>query len=91
MECAFKDLENRNCFSRQRCEGIYQLVLEIGGKKEFAKKYSKYVLRRTLLNKIIDKKFDPNHGIEGFFTKLLIKLVEPISRIVCEDIFGIEG
>ncbi len=90
MECMFHQLDPKNCLIQQRCEGIYQIMLEFGTSFQFAKDFSRYSWRRSLLSKFEDKKDDPVHTFSGLLNKALAKIFFPIFKIWNRDIFRIE-
>ncbi len=90
MECCFHGINKQKCIYQLRCEGIYQLILELGGEKDFATKYSRYAWLRSFLNKISDKSKDPASGLIGNTIKILSKLFSPILRFFIKDVYGID-
>ena len=88
MECCFHGINKQKCIYRLGCEGIYQLILELGGEKEFATNYSRYAWLRSFLNKITDKSKDPTRGFIGNAIKTLSKIIAPILRFFIKDSVG---
>ena len=90
MECLFIGVKKLNCSIHQRCEGIYQLMLELGANKKESNNYSKYVWRRYFYNKLNDITHDP---IVSAFDKILnqtAKTLSYLSRPFIRDSFGLE-
>ena len=91
MECCFLGINKKKCIYQLRCEGIYQLILELGGDKDFAANYSRYTWLRSFLNKISDKSRDPARGLIGNTVKILSKLITPVARFFIKDVYGIDN
>jgi len=91
MECCFLGINKQKCIYQLRCEGIYQLILELGGDKDFATNYSRYTWLRSFLNKISDKSKDPARGLIGNTIKTLSKIITPILRFFIKDVYGIDN
>ena len=91
MECCFLGINKQKCIYGLKCQGIYQLILELGGEKEFAANYSRYTWLRSFLNKISDKSKDPARGLIGNTIKILSKIFTPIIRFFIRDVYGIDN
>ncbi|MHA1560956.1 MAG: DUF5685 family protein [Promethearchaeota archaeon] len=91
MECAFKGINSMKCVLHLRCQGIYKIIEELGGDPQFAHEYSKYVWRRSLINKLHDVKQDPVIGVVGLFRQKMVAMLLPVIRFLCPDQYGIES
>lgn len=91
MECCFKGICKEKCSLTQSCDGIRQLIVDLGGNRQFAERYSRYVWFRSLLNKVEDFIRDPtNFKLFGITSKIVAKILLPILKLICRDSFGIE-
>ncbi|MHA1211737.1 MAG: DUF5685 family protein [Candidatus Heimdallarchaeota archaeon] len=90
MECLFLGVKTINCSLYQRCEGIYQIMLNLGAKKQEANIYSKYIWRRNFYNKLNDVVNDSASGLKGITSKILAKILIPVSKPLIRDSYGIE-
>ena len=90
MECSFLGLNKLKCIYQLKCEGISQLILDLGGDTNFATNFSRYTWFRSFLNKISDKSKDPVLGLIGNTIKILSKIFTPILRFFIKDVYGID-
>ncbi|MHA1442926.1 MAG: DUF5685 family protein [Candidatus Heimdallarchaeota archaeon] len=90
MECLFIGVKKINCTLHQRCEGILQIMLNLGADKKDASSFSKYVWRRSFVNKFKDTLHDSSSSFSGYITKAIAKLAINISKPLVKDVFGIE-
>jgi len=91
MECAFKGINSLKCVVHLRCQGIYEIIEELGGDPQFAREYSKYVWRRSLVNKLHDVKHDPVISVSGLLRQKMAAFLLPVIRFLCPDQYGIES
>ncbi len=90
MECIFKGINKKNCTKFRSCRGIYQLITDLGGNKDFQERYSKYIWKRTLLNKFNDILSESLSGLFSILLFLFVKIFYPFLKIITGDPFGIE-
>lgn len=89
MECAFLGINTYKCILKRRCEGIYRLVLELGGDKKFAKNYSRYVWIRSTLHILRDKVRDPSRS-KNTIKKLILTFILKIFNSINKNTYGLE-
>ena len=63
----------------------------LDAKDHEANSFSKYVYRRYIYNKLIDRSQDPTSGIIGYTIKIMAKILKKIAKPLVRDIFGIES
>jgi len=61
MECIFRGLDTKKCFAHQKCVGVENLILQMGGSKSFALGFARYAFRTSLLNKLKDNLFESQY------------------------------
>jgi len=91
LECLFVGVKTQNCSLHQRCEGIYQIMENLGASKKEANTYSKYVWRRYLYNKLNDIIQDSTTSFSGVAVKTVAKVIVSIAKPLIRDPFGIES
>ena len=90
MECLFIGVKTLNCSLHQKCEGIYQIIKNLGASKKEANTFSKYVWRRYFYNKLNDIIQDSTSGFTDMVTKSVAKVIVSIAKPLIRDPFGIE-
>ncbi|MHA1435890.1 MAG: hypothetical protein ACTSO7_18785, partial [Candidatus Heimdallarchaeota archaeon] len=80
-----------NCTLHQRCEGIYQIMLNLGAGKKDANSFSKYVWRRSFVNKFKDTINDSSSSFGGNIIKAIAKLAVTISKPLVKDVYDLEN
>ncbi len=63
----------------------------LDAKDHEANSFSKYVYRRYIYNKLIDRSQDPASGVIGYTIKIMAKILKKIAKPFVRDIFGIES
>jgi len=91
MECLFLGVKTLNCSLYQRCEGIYQIMINLKASKKEANDFSKYVWRRYFYNKLKDLNHDSTTGFKEIAIKTLAKIITSISKPIFRDPYGIEA
>ena len=91
MECFFKGINKRNCISLLRCEGVYKLAKQLGRSEKFAREYSRYILKLTVLHKLRDKYRDfESKGLISYLKKKIVKALYYICASVFKDTYRLE-
>ena len=91
MECIFKGINKRNCISLIRCEGVYKLAKKLGRSEKFAREYSRYILKLTVLHKLRDKYRDfKSKGLTSYFKKKIVKVLYYLCANVFKDTYQLE-
>lgn len=91
MECFFKGINKRNCVSHLRCEGVYKLAKRLGRSEKFARDYSRYILKLTVLHKLRDKYRDfDSKGLFSFIKKKLLKIFYYLCASIFKDNYQLE-
>ncbi len=90
MECLFIGVKTQNCSLHQRCEGIYQIMKNLGASKQESNTYSKYVWRRYFYNKLNDIVQDSTSDFFSIAIKAVAKVIVSIAKPLIRDPFGIE-
>lgn len=86
----FYQLDHKNCFIKQRCDGIYQIMKEFGQDPHYAQEFARYTWRRSLLNKLADKRTDPARTFGALLNKALSNLLYPLFKVWNHDVFWID-
>ena len=90
MECLFIGVKKLNCSLHQRCEGIYQIMLNLGANRKESNNFSKYVWRRYFYNKLNDITHDPTNSAVDKIIKQTAKILSSISKPFIRDSYGLE-
>jgi len=91
MECFFRGINKRNCISLLRCEGVYKLAKKLGRSEKFAREYSRYILKLTVLHKLRDKYRDSkSKGFVSYFKKTIVKVLYYLCASVFKDTYRLE-
>ena len=98
MECVFRGLDTKKCFSQQKCAGIENLILQMGGSQSFALGFARYAFRTSFLNKIKDNMFETLYkytinplSIQLKAKFLLYKLIDKISTWMIGNPYSIQN
>lgn len=90
MECLFVGVKTQKCSLHQRCEGIFQIMNNLGASKKEANTFSKYVWRRYFYNKLNDIIQDSTSSFSDVAVKTVAKVIVSIAKPLIRDPFGIE-
>lgn len=58
----FRGLDTSKCSLHQKCVGIENFILQMGGSKSFALGFARYAFRTSLLNKLKDNRFESQYN-----------------------------
>ncbi|TFG20735.1 MAG: hypothetical protein EU530_02250 [Promethearchaeota archaeon] len=61
MECIFRGLDTKTCFSHQKCVGIQNLCQQMGSSDEFALGFARYAFRTSIFNKLKDNMYETQY------------------------------
>jgi len=84
MECLFKGLDTSKCFPCQKCAGIEQLILQLGGSTSFALGFSRYAFRMSFCNKIKDRYYENLYNYTVKPESLILKAKYAIYKLLCK-------
>ncbi len=74
MECVFRGLNTKTCFSRQKCVGIENLCLQMGSSKSFALGFTRYAFRTSIFNKLKDNMYETEYKYTEKPKSVLLKV-----------------
>ncbi len=97
MECVFRGLDTKTCFSQQKCVGIENLCLQMGSSKDFALGFARYAFRTSIFNKLKDNMYetqykynlDPNSALLKIKC-LIYSLVDKIGTKILGNPYSIQ-
>jgi len=97
MECIFRGLDTKQCFTHQKCAGVENLILQMGGSRSFALGFARYAFRTSLLNKLKDSLFESQYNYIlkpesiGLKIKYLgFKLLDSVAKRIVGNSYSIQ-